>query len=478
MTVRFAVGALLVLAAVACDGAASAAPAIVPPAAKTPRGIVLISMDTVRADHTSTCGGSVDATPSLSRLARDGIVFENAFAQANETLFSHGSLFTGVIASHVGPVDYDFTIPDGSETLASAMAAAGYRTGAVVAGGHLGRVFGLDDGFESYAEGAPFGSFQETVPMAVRWIDQAIAKGEPFFLFVHGYDAHTPYVKPGVFARMTTPAFHTAFGPMLYNPVFYEKIRGNAFYPDFALQGHPNAHGVFFPDLGFFEAFRAYTESADVPHEPISPEERTFLLGTYASAVFYADLWVGVFLDELYKRGLLTTTTVAAVSDHGEALLEYGVMSHRHTLRGASTHVPLIIRPAGGARSTRVATPVSLIDVAPTLLEMAGGATPASMEGRSLTPCFGGECAQSKLPYSEDAIKEVSVTDGRHRLVVQGFLPTDPALDDAIRTGEHATFLLYDVAAGERLDIAGDPGMAPVIERLRLAMAAARQRHP
>ncbi len=474
MGVRSAVR--MILAGAFAVGCARAAPAP-PRMPKTPpRGVVLISMDTVRADHTSPCGGPPDSAPTLARLAREGVVFDNVFAQANETLFSHGSVFTGRIASHVAPVDYDFTIPDEAETLASRMRAAGMRTGAVVAGGHLGRIFGLDDGFDSYAEGKPFGSFQETVPMAVRWVEQAVAGGEPFFLFVHGYDAHTPYIKPGVFARMATPAHRTAFGPMLYNPVFYEKIREDTVYPEFELQSRANKTGLPFPDLGAFEAFRRYTETPGVKKVPLSPDERAFLLGTYATSVFYADLWVGVLLAELEQRGLLPTTTVAVMSDHGEALLDYGLMSHRHTLRDRATHVPLIIRPAGGISPVHVATPVSLLDVAPTLLDLAGATAAATMEGRSLVPCFGGACPVGATPYSESAIKEVSVTDGVHRLVVQGLLPTDPALDDALRTGQGAQFLLYDVAAGEKHDIADDPAMAPTVASLRASMLAVRRK--
>lgn len=133
-----------------------------------PRGFIVVSMDTLRADHLSPWGAPPGASPTLGRLAEESVVFERAYAQANETLLSHGSLFTSRIPSHVAPVDYDFTIPAGMPTLASEMSAAGYRTGAVVASGHLARVFGLDDGFADYVEGAWMGSFQETVPMAVR----------------------------------------------------------------------------------------------------------------------------------------------------------------------------------------------------------------------------------------------------------------------------------------------------------------------
>lgn len=463
---------LFVALLVGC-AAAQEPPAATPTA--PPRGVVLVSMDTVRADRTTPYGAAPDATPALARLAAESIVFDRAYSQANETLFSHGSLFTARIASHVAPVDYDFTIPDGTPTLAGQMRAAGYRTGAVVAGGHLGRVFGVDDGFETYTEGSAFGSFQETVPMALRWVDQAVADGVPFFLFLHGYDAHSPYFKPGVFGRIATPGLGTQFGTLMHSPLFYEFVQGDSLYPEFRTEGRPNQKGAMFPDLGFYPTFARYTARPDVPRVAITPDDRAFMLGAYASAVLYADLWMGVLMAELEKRQLLSTTTLAVVSDHGEALLEYGIMSHRHTIRDVATRVPLIVRPAGGVAPVRVATPVSLIDVAPTLLAIAGGAPAAGMEGRSLVGCFGGACPAGALPYSESAIREASVTDGVHRLVVAGLFPTDPAFDEAVRTGTGARFLLYDVASGEREDRAADPALAPVIARLREAMLTVRR---
>lgn len=463
---------MLLLAVLACARLPSPSAAAVPSAARG--GVVLVSMDTVRADHTSPGGAPAGSTPNLSRLAAEGIVFDHAYSQANETLFSHGSMFTSQVPSHLASVDYDFTIPDGTATLATEMRAAGYATGAIVAGGHLARIYGLDDGFDTYAEGARFGSFQETIPMALKWVDRQVAAGEPFFLFVHGYDAHSPYTKPGVFARMGSPGYRSELGKNLFNPQFYDLIYRDRVYPDFRLPGKANNKGMMFPDLGFFETFRRYTELPDTRSDPLSAQEKLYLQASYATAVYYADLWVAVLMAELDKRGLLSTTTVAVMSDHGEGLLEYGVMSHRHTLRDAATHVPLVIRPAGGAAPTIVHTPVSLLDLAPTLLELAGARAAPTMAGRSLVPCFDGPCPPGNLPYSENVLREASVTDGQSRLVVQGLLPSAPGLDAALQTGVGAEFLLYDVAQGEQQDVAGDPSRAGDVARLRAAMLLAR----
>ncbi|MFZ5480221.1 MAG: sulfatase [Myxococcota bacterium] len=443
-----------------------------------PRGIVLVSMDTLRADHTAPGGAPADATPTLARIAGEGIVFEQAFATANETLLSHGSMFTGRPTSHVAPVDYDFTIPDGTPTLASRMAAAGLRTGAVVASGHLARVFGLDDGFATYAEGQWWGSFQETVPMAVRWLDDAVRAGEPFFLFLHGYDAHNPYVKPGVFARMATPGTPNPLGTRLFDPFFYERVRGDRYYPTFPMRRIENTRGTTILDIGNYEALDAWAADPAVPSEPLTPEQRAFVEGTYRSAVLYADTWMGVLVEELARRGLLETTTLVFVADHGEALLDHGYYNHRHTLRDASTHVPFVVRPAGGVAPVRVTTPVSLLDVAPTLLELAGASPAPQMEGRSLVPCFSGACPEGRMPYAEGAGGEASVTDGAWRLVTRGVSPSDPAFDAALRGGEGLRFFLYERATGEKEDRAGDPALAPVLARLRAGMLAARGAAP
>lgn len=464
--------AVLIVAGTACGEKPKAGEEATRP---PPRGTILVSMDTVRADFTTPYGAAADATPSLAALAEEAVVFERAYAPSNETMFSHGALFAGRIASHIAPVDYDFTIPDGTPTLASRMGAAGIRTGAIVAGGHLDRVFGLDDGFDTYTESTEWGSFQGTVPMALHWIDQAIAAGEPFFLFVHSYDAHTAYIKPGVFARMSTPGKWSSFGAILFNPLFYEAVWEDAVYPDFPLVPTENAKGTSILAVDIYDRLPAFAQQPGVRKIPFSAEDRAFTVGTYRSAVFYADLWVGVLMEELGRRGLLDTTTVAVMSDHGEALLDHGFFNHRHTLRDVSTHVPLIVRPAGGTKATRVATPVALLDLGPTLLEMAGATPDAAMEGRSLVPCLAGACPPGRPPYSEGALGEASVTDGTHRLVVEGMRPTDPGYDHAVATGEGVHFHLYEAASGEREDVAGDPANAATIARLREAVLEARR---
>lgn len=452
----------------ACNGTAER------PAAPPPKGIVLVSMDTVRVDFTSVGGAPEQATPTLSALIKQGVTFDHAYAASNETLFSHGSMFTSRAPSHVAPVDYDWTIPEGTPTLASQLGAAGYATAAVVAGGHLARVFGLTDGFDAYTEAGQWGSFQQSVPMALKWVDQAVAAGKPFFLFVHGYDAHSPYVKPAFFARMATPNQPTMLGPRLFDPLFYEHIYRDRIYPDFQMVAPPNASGTRVLEIDSYERLIAHAQTPGVRSVELSAQEQAFIRGAYGSAVLYGDLWVGVLLEELRARELLDTTTVVVMSDHGDGLLDHDFYNHRTTTRDTSTRVPLVVRPPGGVAPVRVSTPVSLLDLTPTLLEIAGATASPALEGESLLPCFHGDCADRRLPYSEGAMREVSITDGTHRLLVRGARAEDPDLDEKIRTGAGVRIELYESGEGERIDHAGEEAMAPVIDALRTALLAAR----
>jgi len=442
-----------------------------------PRGTILVSIDTLRADAVEGYGAPMGATPALAAFTAESVAFDEVYSQANETLPSHGSIFTSRLPSHVAPVDHDFTIPPGTPTLAGQMKAAGRRTGAMVASGHLARVFGLDDGFDDYQETAWWGSFQATVPMGLRWLDQAIADDAPFFLFVHGYDAHDPYVRPGVFARLATPGAPDTLGDLRYDPQFYERIYQGVYYPGFPLVRVPNGAGVPILASDLYQRLPAWAASPSVDRRPLTDTETAEIKGSYRSAVRYADYWVGVLLAELDRRGLLETTDVMIVSDHGEELLDHGFISHRHSLRGSSTRVPMLLRPSGGTPPVRVAGLRSLLDVAPTLLDAAGAPALPGAEGRSLLPCVGGACDAEPVVVSEAVADEVSVTDGTWRLVARGLRAEDPALPALLSTtrstGEALTLELYTIADGEQVDHAADPTATATLERLRTALAAA-----
>jgi len=430
-----------------------------------PHGVIVISIDTLRADHTTPYGASGGATPTLARLAAEGTVFERTYAQANETLFSHASLFTSQLPSDLGPVDYDLTIPDGTPTLASALSSAGWKTGGVVAGGHLARVFGLDDGFDTYTEGRRWGSFQETAPMAGRWLADVAEGDDPFMLFLHSYDCHAPYTKPHVFGRMATPG-HS--GPMLdrvHDSLTYEKIHNDTLYPDLPLGQLENSNGARILTPQVHAELAAYSRQKDVSRVTLGADDQAFLKGLYASSVLYADLWLQVVLDQIDDLGLTETTTIIVVSDHGEGLLDHGYFNHRDSLHDSATQVPFIVwRPDAEARGVRQREVTQLLDVAPTVLGLAGVDVPETMQGTDLSGCLdGGRCGTPGTAYSEAVLEMVSVTDGTFRLTVTGAPATSDALDRRIEAPAPAFADLYDAG--------GPPGSETSLSLLELDAA-------
>lgn len=385
------------------------APSCVPQA--RPPNILIVSIDTLRADRVGRLDANgVSLTPNLDAFADGAAVFTRAYSQANETLYSHAALFTGRYASELGPIDYTrFTIA-GTRTMASSLHAAGYRTEAVVAGGHLAPEFGLHVGFDRYASGRDFGSFQQTVPLALERLDALDRGAEPWMLFVHGYDVHAPYVNWGPVFRHQTPGY---VGPLLdasLIPWSFEQILGNAWYPGFSPSLVDRGDRSLL-DPGMFDLLETW--AADHPDDavPLTSEDVAFARGLYDASARYADYQVGVLLDEVSRRGLDDSTIVAVLSDHGEDLFEHGHVNHRLSLHDENLHVPLMIR---GPHVTPGVTEglVGLVDVLPTLAALTGVELPEG-RGRSLF-----DPQPDRAIWSEAARGEVSIRTAAGRLSI------------------------------------------------------------
>ncbi|MDP6934941.1 MAG: sulfatase, partial [Myxococcota bacterium] len=413
-----------------------------------PEGIILVSIDTLRADALSVYGAPAGSSPFLEKFASEAVVFEHAYSQSNETLFSHASMFTSRRVTALGELTYDLTITDQTPSLAMQLQQAGLRTGAVVASGHLARIFGLDDGFDDYFEGPDWGSFQETLPLALNWLDRVIEDEEDFFLFLHSYDCHNPYTKPGVFGRMWKPGYVGPFLPMSSNALMYEKIYRNTVFPRFTLNLDENDAGVSILAPDVYRLLPLYAARTDVARIELGQEDLDYIRGLYATSVFYVDLYIGALMNELDRRGLLETTTIVIMSDHGEELLDHGFINHRHTLHDESTHVPLMVRlPGGQGGGMRHSEVVELTDVAPTIIDMVKGAVrPTTMGGSSLARCvFEGEsCAVREVAYSEGVLQESTVTDGQYRLIVRGIPPSSSRYEQWVTEARAERLLLYD----------------------------------
>ena len=288
-----------------------------PPPSPARPPLVLVSIDTLRADRLPAYGYGHGATPALDRLARDGVLFERAFTPAPLTLPAHATLLTGLLPPEHGVRDnlgYRLT---GNASVVPLLEAAGYRTAAAVSSVVLRGETGLATGFDLYDDAVAGGPGRtaaeaqrpgtETLAAVERWLrDVGTA---PFFLFLHLYEPHAPYEPPPSFAG-----------------------------------GDP-----------------------------------------YDGEIAAADAVVGHLLELLEDQGLYDTAAILFLSDHGEGLGDHGEDEHGILLHHEVLHVPLILKlPDGRDAGRRVATPVHLADVAPTLLELAGLPAREGSAGASL----------------------------------------------------------------------------------------------
>jgi arylsulfatase A-like enzyme/Tfp pilus assembly protein PilF len=288
--------------------------------------VLLISVDTLRADHLGAYGAG-GATPRLDALANAGVVFERAVAQVPITLPSHASLFTASYPFAHGVRDNgSFRLSDESRTLTEVFRAAGYRTAAFVGSFALDSRFGLDQGFELYddfyGDTSSLGNFAiserpaaDVLAPALDWLSQP--REAPWFAFVHLYDPHAPYAPP-------------------------------------------------------------------------TPFRERFASDPYRGEIAYVDEALGDFLEELSNRGRLENTLLVVTSDHGEGLGEHGERTHGMFAYETTLRVPLIFSWEGVLPPRRVASRVRLLDVAPTLLELSGLEPLPGSQGVSFVPFLEG----------------------------------------------------------------------------------------
>jgi arylsulfatase A-like enzyme len=287
--------------------------------------------------------------------------------------------------------------------------------------------------------------------MAVRWLEEVAKSEQPYFLFVHGYDVHIPYTKPTFFARSATPGYDGVLLERADDSLLYEKIYGHTLYPDFPLAEITTHTGTKILTPQIRDELKAWSQRPDAGGIPLSDEDIAFMKGMYATSAFYADAWLGVLLQETKRLGLWDDVIVIVMSDHGEELLDHGFVNHRNTLEDSATSNVMMIRRPGG-RGARVDDVVELLDLGPTILDLAGATIPDTFQGTSLVPCLdNGRCPVDGVAYSEGILHHVSATDGLRRLTVNGFAATSPEIDDELRNAAKSEHLTYE-------DVRGPPG--------------------
>ncbi|MEO6710136.1 MAG: sulfatase [Planctomycetota bacterium] len=340
-----------------------------------PRGVLLISIDSLRADHLSSNGyksptaPQIPTSPSIdARLAAKGLVFERAVSTTCWTLPAHMALMTGQPDELHGVKSIHNALDISHTTLASSMRKAGWRTAGFWSGINLHPTFGFDRGFERYVDCSGVevpdeGVFQRTDPGATEaitelqqlshqgvtspklvsefdtWFD-SLGRGEQFFAFVHFWDVHFDYAAPPE------------------DDVFDPDYRG-------ALNG-----SNFFSILD--------------KQDPRDPADFNRLLSLYDAEIRLTDRHVGMLLDRLERAGRLDDTLVILVSDHGEEFYEHGRFGHYHSLYEEVVRIPMVIRWPAGFAPARTQELASLADVAPTILDLCNVRRPETMWGRSL----------------------------------------------------------------------------------------------
>lgn len=305
-----------------------------------PLNVLLITLDTTRADRLGCYGYSLARTPVLDRLAQKGVLFERAYAPVPLTLPSHATMLTGLYPPEHGLRNNGgAALPSGLPTLATELQAAGYETGAFVAAFVLDHKFGLQRGFDKYDDDLSLsdpgldGHHQYrdaslVIDAALRWLRPRTQK--PYFCWVHLFDPHYPYL------------------------------------------AHEDRFGDAFSDR------------------------------LYDAELAYVDTELDRLFSTLEKSGALENTLIVIVGDHGESLGEHGELSHSMTVYDATLRVPLlVVSPKEIRPGHRVTEPVSLVDLTPTILDQLGQKPITNVSGRSLRPSLRGETQPLVPCYAE-----------------------------------------------------------------------------
>ena len=355
-------------------------------AATTKPNVLLITMDTVRADHTSVYGYERDTTPNLRQLCRDATVYTRAIAASDFTLPTHGALFTGLYPNWSGalaamdprPGHIADPLRPETVTLAEILRSRGYWTAEVAANfGFLGPWTGLTRGFDvtdlrrpvTLSTGdRPFylramarrllGQVSNMAPLerpsltaadindrALELLEAVKVSGAPFFMFLNYMDAHTPYVPSPPFDRRF-PGFDSGLDPYSFHDLKLQVASGK---------------------------------------RQILPNERTHLIAQYDGGIAEEDSAIGAILNRLRQLGLYDNTLIVITADHGDTFGEHGLADHfLGFVYQELVHIPLIIKYPRQRHAKRSDELVSQVDVFPTVLDLVETRTASELQGRSL----------------------------------------------------------------------------------------------
>jgi len=459
-------------------------PSCTPPPGSVRPNVVLITIDTLRADHLGCYGSPVVRTPHLDRLAAEGTLFERCYAHTHVTVPSHLTILTSLPPAEHGVLTNDRQAVRPAETLPALFARAGYRTAAFVSAKHLGPEWTLGplltpdlEVYHAPRRMSVQARAADTNGELFRWLRGAC--GGPFFAWVHYWDPHMPYDPPPPF---DTAYYHgdpydpreTSMAGVTFGWFFYETGRTRRVLAERAgevralkrmlgTNGHQTRQLILYPN-GLAEYALPSEERARVGGElaelaallrrrlPLRAKlsdwltgvtDIRFPLGRYAGEVSYVDQEIGRLRAEIERLGIAERTILVVTADHGESLGEHGLYFDHFGLQEANLRVPLIVWAPGRVQVGRRQDTVAGLDIAPTLLGLAGLPPSPAMRGRDL---FAGDGTSEPVVAESTGGLQLMIRDGRWKLVrtVQGFYYTDSF---APRTGATE---LYDAEADPR----------------------------
>jgi arylsulfatase A-like enzyme len=306
-------------------------PVIYVPQKKT-KNVLLISLDTLRADHVGCYGYPRNTSPNIDRLAEDSAVFSNTYASSPWTLPSHVSLMTALNCINHQVYNKEQRMDASILTLADVLREKGYFNGAITGGGFVKGSFGFNKGFDSYRVGGNLNkpnSAHMIGAASLSWIRRH--KDRNFFLFVHTYQIHSPYASPSP-----------------YNEHF---LADDAEYRSFSQS-----------------KFRFYQEER---YLPVTDKLRQNIIDLYDACILYTDeALIKVLIEELRALGIYDNTMIVLLSDHGEEFYEHKAWAHSHSVYNETIKVPLIIKFLEQEHAgTNISKYARLIDVMPTILD-------------------------------------------------------------------------------------------------------------
>jgi len=393
------------------------------------KGVVLISIDTLRRDHLSLYGYPRRTTPGLEALAREAVAFEDAVSTASWTLPAHASLLTSTSPSVHGATSSKFGLSPSFPGLPRLLGDAGYFTQAMVTHVYLSKEYGFGEGFDRHRY-FPETRAEEVTDQAIHFLE---AKGDSdFFLFLHYYDPHWHYDPPAPYDRAFDPTY----------------------------QG---------------EATGIWWDFKELDADSIDARDLNHIQALYDGEILYTDRQLERLFQEMKRLGVFKNALVVVTSDHGEEFLDHGQWEHQKTLYEEQLRVPLLIKfPNAAMASRRVSGQVSLVDVAPTVLDALGVPAPPTFEGRSLLDAARGSEAAEAEAWAETE----HTIDGSRKIAVRRGASGTKSIFTLTKSGiEIELFELgRDPRETERLDDGGSRSALEGRLAAYLAEAEARRR--